>query len=76
MKKIRRTRITIKTRELLIVKNGVNVFDGGEQNVCPVCNAPIIEQNPLKINSVVRLLEENKSAAELPNTKILSAKKI
>lgn len=76
MKKIRRTRITIKTRELLIVKKGINVFDGGEQNVCPVCNAPIIEQNPLKINSVAGLLEENKTATELPITKILSEKKI
>ena len=60
VKKIRRTRITVKIREILIVKNGINVFDGNEQNVCPLCHSPIIEKSLPKPDSAARLLEEEK----------------
>ena len=51
MKTIRRARITVRKREITIVKNGENNvhFEDAELHVCPLCHSPIHPKSPIPI---------------------------
>ena len=51
MKTIRRTRITVRKRELTIVKTSENNvhFEDAELHVCPLCHSPIHINPPIPI---------------------------
>ena len=51
MKTIRRTRITVRKRELTIVKTSENNvhFEDAEMHVCPLCHSPIHPKSPIPI---------------------------
>ena len=51
MKVIRRTRITVRKSEKIIIKNGANNvhLEETEMHVCPLCHSPIYSKSPIPI---------------------------
>jgi hypothetical protein len=62
MKKIKRTTIKIRRRELVILKSGGRSGGGSEEimQICPVCNSPVSNQLDEHEKPAAKLLAENK----------------
>ena len=61
MKKIRRTRITVRKREIVVVKSNEknSFFENMEPEVCPLCHSPLHSKSIAPVRCDERLLTES-----------------